>query len=64
MHRAFGPFAGQTPFVVALVELTEGVRVMTRITGCEPSAVSIGAAVQVVFVQADEGVTLPYFQLA
>ncbi len=63
VHRAFGPFAGQTPYVVALVELTEGVRMMARITGSEPSTVRIGAAVQVVFVQADEGVTLPYFQL-
>jgi uncharacterized OB-fold protein len=63
VHRAFGPFAGQTPFVVALVDLTEGVRMMTRITGSEPGAVRIGVAVQVVFVQADEGVTLPYFQL-
>jgi uncharacterized OB-fold protein len=65
VHRAFGPFAGQTPFVVALVELAEGVRMMTRITGSEPGAgaVRIGAPVQVVFVEAGEGVTLPYFQL-
>ncbi|HEY7355798.1 MAG TPA: Zn-ribbon domain-containing OB-fold protein [Ktedonobacterales bacterium] len=64
VHRAFGPFAGQTPFVVAIVELTEGVRMMTRITGSEPGAVRVGASVRVVFTQADEGVTLPYFQLA
>ncbi len=64
VHRAFGPFAGQVPFVVALVELTEGVRMMTRITGSEPAAVRIGLPVQVTFVEADAGVTLPYFQLA
>ena len=63
VHRAFGPFAGQTPFVVALVDLTEGVRMMTRITGSEPAVVRIGAAVRVVFVEAGEGLTLPYFQL-
>ncbi len=63
VHRAFGPFAGQTPFVVAIVELAEGVRMMTRISGSAPDAVRIGAQVQVVFVEADEGVTLPYFQL-
>jgi len=64
VHRAFGPFAGQVPFVVALIELSEGVRMMTRITGDEPAAVRIGAPVRVTFVQADEDVTLPYFQLA
>ncbi|HLV97900.1 MAG TPA: Zn-ribbon domain-containing OB-fold protein [Ktedonobacterales bacterium] len=65
VHRAFGPFAGQAPYMVAIVELAEGVRMMTRITGSEPNAgaVRIGAAVRVVFVEADEDVTLPYFQL-
>lgn len=64
VHRAYGPFAGQTPFVVAIVELAEGVRMMTRIAGAEPSSVRIGARVRVTFVAVDEGVTLPYFQLA
>ncbi|HEY7347869.1 MAG TPA: Zn-ribbon domain-containing OB-fold protein [Ktedonobacterales bacterium] len=63
VHRAFGPFADQAPYVVAIVELAEGVRMMTRITGSEQDAVRIGAPVRVVFVEADEGVTLPYFQL-
>lgn len=62
-HQAFGPFAAQVPFVVAIVELAEGVRMMTRITGAEPASVRIGAAVRVVFEQAGENVMLPYFQL-
>lgn len=32
-HRAFGEFAEQTPFTVALVDLDEGVRMLTRIIG-------------------------------
>ena len=29
-HQAFGPFAEDIPFVVALIELEEGVRVLTK----------------------------------
>jgi uncharacterized OB-fold protein len=64
VHQAYGPFAAQVPFVVAIVELAEGVRMMTRIAGAGPASVRIGMPVRVVFEQADENVTLPYFQLA
>src|SRR5579872_5738269 len=33
VHQAFGAFAGDVPFIVAIVELEEGVRMMTRIIG-------------------------------
>ncbi len=61
--QAFGRFAEDVPYVVAIVELDEGVRMMSRIVGTPPEAVKIGAAVQVTFEHFDEGVTLPYFQL-
>jgi len=76
VHQAFGPFADQPPFVVALVELAEGVRMLTRIVGADgsrvPSQIAIGAPVRVMFEQvapADgkdsaEPLVLPYFQLA
>jgi len=64
VHQAYGVFARQVPFVVALVELGEGVRMMTRITGSPPETVRIGAPVRVVFEQVSEGLTLPYFELA
>jgi uncharacterized OB-fold protein len=64
VHQAYGPFAGQVPFVVAIIELQEGVRLMSRITDAPPEAVRVGAAVQVTFVQMAEDVTLPYFRLA
>jgi uncharacterized OB-fold protein len=69
VHQAYGPFAGGVPFVVALVELAEGPRMMTRIVG-EPEAVKIGAPVRVTFEQvapAGDGngaLVLPYFRLA
>ncbi len=63
VHQAYGPFAEQVPFVVALIELQEGVRMMSRITDAPPEAVRVDAPVQVAFVQVAEGVTLPYFRL-
>ncbi|MCF8564346.1 Zn-ribbon domain-containing OB-fold protein [Alicyclobacillus tolerans] len=62
VHRAYGPFRGQTPFVVALVDLEEGVRMMTRIQG-DREKVAIDLPVRVTFEQVDEELTLPYFEL-
>ncbi|MFC7392891.1 Zn-ribbon domain-containing OB-fold protein [Scopulibacillus cellulosilyticus] len=62
VHRAFGSFHNQTPFVIAIVELDEGVRMMTRILG-ERSKVHIDETVKVVFEQAGDELTLPYFEL-
>jgi uncharacterized OB-fold protein len=70
VHQAYGPFAGQTPFVVALIDLDEGVRMMARITHAggrdgEPTeSVCIGARVRVIFERIDDDLTLPYFALA
>jgi len=62
-HRAAGPaFAADVPYVVALVELAEGPRMMTRIAG-DPAAVAIGRAVKVRFVQQIETLVLPFFEL-
>ncbi|HEX6779789.1 MAG TPA: OB-fold domain-containing protein, partial [Ktedonobacterales bacterium] len=63
VHQAYGAFAGDVPFVVALVELQEGVRMMTRITDSAPETVRIGAPVHVVFEQINDELTLPYFAL-
>ncbi len=39
------PFRDHLPYVVALVDLAEGPRVMTNIVGCEPDQVWIGMPV-------------------
>ena len=62
-HQAFGPFAAEAPFVVAIVELEEGVRMMTRIIDAPREHITIGAAVQVTFATVGEHFTLPYFRL-
>lgn len=51
------------PIVVALVELTEGVRMVGEIPGADPAQVRIGAAVQVDFVRVDAELTLPAWRL-
>lgn len=63
VHRAFDPaFHSAVPYVVALVELEEGVRLMTNITGCNPGDVQVGMPVRVDFQKASAEVTLPFFR--
>ena len=47
------------PIVIALVELTEGVRVLAEMTGVEPGQVEIGLPVEVDFIKVDDVLTLP-----
>ncbi len=53
------------PYVVALVELAEGVRLLTNVTGCDPGALRPGLAVQVEFLAAsDSEFRMPVFSPA
>ena len=54
----------QGPYVLALVELEEGVRMFTNIVECEPREVTIGMPVEVTFVRATDQITIPYFKPA
>ena len=57
-------FAEETPYVLALVELEEGVKMFTNVVGCDPGDVAIGMPVEVTFVQATDQVSIPYFKPA
>ena len=52
----------ELPYVVAMVELDEGPRMMGNVTGVDADDVHIGMPVEVYFVQADEGVGVPFFR--
>jgi uncharacterized OB-fold protein len=52
------------PFVVALVDLDEGPRVMSNIVGCALEDVRIGAPVTVRFERVSDAAALPLFELA
>ena len=63
VHRAaFPEFQAQTPYVVALVDLEEGPRMMTNIVGEDALGVDIGETVQVVFEpRGADGAKVPQF---
>ncbi|MCS3778939.1 bifunctional MaoC family dehydratase N-terminal/OB-fold nucleic acid binding domain-containing protein [Tsukamurella ocularis] len=50
------------PFVVALVELDEGVRVLGELIDVDPAAVEIGMPVRAVFLRVDDDLTLPAWE--
>ncbi|WP_406512375.1 OB-fold domain-containing protein [Streptomyces sp. NBC_00161] len=54
--------AGAGPYAVALVELAEGVRMVSNITGVPYDKVRIGLPVQLEFLRVDEDLELPVFR--
>jgi len=56
------PFADELPYVVAMIELEEGVRMMTNVTGCAPEDVHIGLAVEAYAVECEEGIAVPFWR--
>jgi len=64
VHRAPSKeMASRTPYVVALVDLDEGFRMMTNIVDSAPEAVRVGLPVEVVFRVAIDGRRIPCFTL-
>ena len=58
------PFKDELPYVVAMVDLEEGVRMMGNVTGCDPDDVHIGMPVEVYFEEAEEGTGVPFWRPA
>ena len=62
-RRATGPqWEGEAPYVIAVVELDEGVRMTANIVECDPADVHCGMRVQAVFVDVTPEVTLVQFK--
>ena len=55
-------FAQEVPYVLALVELEEGVRMFSNIVECNPRDVTVGMPVEVTFVQATDRISVPFFK--
>lgn len=66
VHRGAKDFPLGTPYVMAIVELEEGPRLMTNLVGVtpDPAALRIGMPVQVEFRDVTAQVTLPLFRPA
>jgi uncharacterized OB-fold protein len=64
VHNAPPDFQSDAPYVVALVDLEEGPRMMTRLIDCERERLQVGLAVEVVFLPAENDLVLPFFRPA
>ncbi len=56
------PFADEVPQLLAIVELTEGVRVSTTLVDVDARAIRVGMPVAPVFDHGDDGITLLRFR--
>jgi uncharacterized OB-fold protein len=57
-------FSGDVPYVIAIIELAEGPRIITNIVGCKIEAVKIGMPVEVIFDDVTQEITLIKFKPA
>jgi uncharacterized OB-fold protein len=58
------PFKGELPYVVAMVELDEGPRMLGNVTGCPVEDVTVGMPVEVYMVKVAADVAVPYWRPA
>ena len=56
------PFLAEVPYVVAIIELQEGPRMMSNVIGVAPEDVRVDMPVEVVFEDVTEDITLPKFR--
>jgi uncharacterized protein len=61
-HRVYHPaYEGEVPYVVALIALEEGPRMLSNVVGIPPEQVRCDMPVKVVFDDVADGVALPKF---
>jgi len=61
-HHDVPPFREMVPYIVALIDLAEGVRVTANVVECTPELVHVGMPVEVVFEHVTDDITLPQFR--
>jgi uncharacterized protein len=57
-------YSADVPYVVALIRLEEGPRMMTNVVACEPADVRIGLPVEVIYEPWSDAVVMPQFRPA
>lgn len=55
-------FAGDVPYVVAVIRLEEGVQMLSNIVDCDPGELRCDMPVEVTFEKLDDEFTLPKFR--
>ena len=58
------PFSAELPYVVAMIELPEGPRMMGNVTGCAVEDVAVGMAVRAYAVRIEDGLAIPFWEPA
>ena len=53
----------EAPYVIALIDLAEGPRMMSQIVDADPDALAVGLSVKMDFAAWSEDITLPVFRL-
>jgi uncharacterized OB-fold protein len=65
MHQVYHPgFKEEIPYNISVVELEEGPRMISNVTGCANSAIRVGMPVEVTFEHINADVSLPRFRPA
>jgi len=62
VNNAPSAFVADMPYVVAIVHLEEGVRMLSNVVGCDPAGLRCDMAVEVVFERLNDEFTLPKFR--
>ena len=57
-------FAEDTPYVTALIELEEGLEMLSGIINIEPEKIEVNMPVKVTWVEATNEITIPFFEPA
>ena len=55
-------FEEDAPYTIAIIELNEGVRLMSNIVNCDPKDIQCDMPVKVTFEDVTEEITLPKFE--
>jgi len=58
------PFVPEMPYVTAMIDLPEGVRMISNIKGCDPRELENGMKLEVFFEKASEEISLPMWRPA
>ena len=54
--------AERAPYAVALVDLDDGIRMLSNVVGCPPEEITVGMPVQVTWEELSDGRHLPLFE--
>ena len=62
-ERAMHPaFVDAVPYAPVIIEMDEGVRLVSELIDCEPADLEVGMRVEVAFAKVSDEVTLPKFR--